>query len=605
MKVLFLTFAFLLATQPVFSEAKFYVKANNTAYVGQNYKVSYILENAKGKNFSYPTTFQGFQVLSGPNQSSSFSWVNGQTTQTIEYYFILRPSQEGSFKIPSASIQIKNETLSTENLSVEVIQGAQQQQQTQRNTYQQTQPNQQAQTQDWRTEAKDNIFVRVYVDKSNPYVGEQVTMYAKIYQRVQTGNTQIAEMPDFSGFWKHDYDVSNQQWQDEQYNGQYYKTVLLGKYALFPQRPGKFTISPFKLRTILRIQDNSNANDPWAAFFGRNYQDVEYEFSSNPLNFEVNALPEKGKPLSFNGAVGSFTFNLELDSTNLNVGSATTLKTKISGTGNIMMANLPRINFPQGIEVYDPQTKDNISKSGAKINGSKSADYLIIGDNPGTFTIPPVEFSYFDLKSESYKTISSQEIKLNIEGDKVMKVEQYSASNKEDVQLLDTDIRYIALKNDLGKRTNAFIKTNAYKIAMAGAPLLFILLLFARKKVKELEPDAVFKKQKKAHKIANKRLKLAATFLDKQDKIGFYNEAVKAMWDYLSDKFNINKAQLNKDIIAEKLQEQGVNEKTIKDLLDLINKGEMALYSPIAATEMQTDFEKAKTIILNIENEAK
>lgn len=605
MKVLFLTFAFLLATQPVFSEAKFYVKANNTAYVGQNYKVSYILENAKGKNFSYPTTFQGFQVLSGPNQSSSFSWVNGQTTQTIEYYFILRPSQEGSFKIPSASIQIKNETLSTENLSVEVIQGAQQQQQTQRNTYQQTQPNQQAQTQDWRTEAKDNIFVRVYVDKSNPYVGEQVTMYAKIYQRVQTGNTQIAEMPDFSGFWKHDYDVSNQQWQDEQYNGQYYKTVLLGKYALFPQRPGKFTISPFKLRTILRIQDNSNANDPWAAFFGRNYQDVEYEFSSNPLNFEVNALPEKGKPLSFNGAVGSFTFNLELDSTNLNVGSATTLKTKISGTGNIMMANLPRIDFPQGIEVYDPQTKDNISKSGAKINGSKSADYLIIGDNPGTFTIPPVEFSYFDLKSESYKTISSQEIKLNIEGDKVMKVEQYSASNKEDVQLLDTDIRYIALKNDLGKRTNAFIKTNAYKIAMAGAPLLFILLLFARKKVKELEPDAVFKKQKKAHKIANKRLKLAATFLDKQDKIGFYNEAVKAMWDYLSDKFNINKAQLNKDIIAEKLQEQGVNEKTIKDLLDLINKGEMALYSPIAATEMQTDFEKAKTIILNIENEAK
>lgn len=605
MKVLFLTFAFLLATQPVFSEAKFYVKANNTAYVGQNYKVSYILENAKGKNFSYPTTFQGFQVLSGPNQSSSFSWVNGQTTQTIEYYFILRPSQEGSFKIPSASIQIKNETLSTENLSVEVIQGAQQQQQTQRNTYQQTQPNQQAQTQDWRTEAKDNIFVRVYVDKSNPYVGEQVTMYAKIYQRVQTGNTQIAEMPDFSGFWKHDYDVSNQQWQDEQYNGQYYKTVLLGKYALFPQRPGKFTISPFKLRTILRIQDNSNANDPWAAFSGRNYQDVEYEFSSNPLNFEVNALPEKGKPLSFNGAVGSFTFNLELDSTNLNVGSATTLKTKISGTGNIMMANLPRIDFPQGIEVYDPQTKDNISKSGAKINGSKSADYLIIGDNPGTFTIPPVEFSYFDLKSESYKTISSQEIKLNIEGDKVMKVEQYSASNKEDVQLLDTDIRYIALKNDLGKRTNAFIKTNAYKIAMAGAPLLFILLLFARKKVKELEPDAVFKKQKKAHKIANKRLKLAATFLDKQDKIGFYNEAVKAMWDYLSDKFNINKAQLNKDIIAEKLQEQGVNEKTIKDLLDLINKGEMALYSPIAATEMQTDFEKAKTIILNIENEAK
>lgn len=604
MKALFLTLTFLLASQPVFSEVKFYVKANSTAYVGQNYKVSYIVENAKGKNFKYPTSFQGFQVLSGPNQSSNFSWVNGQTTQTIEYYFILRPTQEGEFTIPSASIQINNKTLNTENLSVEVVQGAQQQQQNQRNTYQQTQPNQQAQTQDWRDQAKDNIFIRVYVDKSNPYVGEQVTMYAKIYQRVQSGNTQIAEMPDFSGFWKHDYDVSNQQWQDEQYNGQYYKTVLMGKYALFPQRPGKFTISPFKLRTILRVQDNSNANDPWAAFFGRNYQDVEYEFSSNALNFEVKALPEKGKPLSFNGAVGNFTFNFEIDSTNLNVGSATTLKTKIAGTGNIMMANLPRIDFPQGLEVYDPQTKDNISKSGAKINGSKSADYLIIADNPGTFIIPPVEFSYFDLKSESYKTISSKEIKLQIEGDKVIKAEQY-ATNKENIEVLDSDIRYIALKNDLSKKTNAFIKTNAYKIAMAGAPLLFILLLFARKKVKELEPDAVFKKQKKAHKIANKRLKLAATFLDKQDKISFYNEAVKAIWDYLSDKFNIDKAQLNKDIIAEKLQQREVNEKTIEDLKDLLDKGEMALYSPIAATEMQADFEKAKSLILNIENEAK
>jgi hypothetical protein len=288
----------------------------------------------------------------------------------------------------------------------------------------------------------------------------------------------------------------------------------------------------------------------------------------------------------------------------LNVGSASTLKTKISGTGNIMMANLPRMNFPQGLEVYDPQTKDNISKSGAKINGSKSADYLIFADNPGTFIIPPVEFSYFDLKSESYKTISSEEIKLNIEGEKLIPAEQFSISNKEAVEILDKDIRYIALENNLGKATNAFIKTNIFKIAMAGAPLLFLLLLFARNKIKDIEPDAVFKKQKKAHKMANKKLKNAATFLSKEDKIGFYKEVVSAMWDYLSDKFNIDKAQLNRAFIEEKLQESKISKTTIEDLKTLLDKGEMALYSPIAATEMQNDFEKAKTLILNIENEA-
>jgi hypothetical protein len=593
----------LLLAMPclIFAQEKFYLKAATTAVVGQNYKVSYILENASGSNFTAPRYFEGFQVLSGPNQSSSFQWINGKTTQSIEYYYILRPVEEGEFELPAGKIQVKGKILETETIRVNVKQGHQPTQAQQPTQTQKTQP-QSTGGGDWRQVAKDNLFVRLYVDKNNPFEGEQITLTAKIYQRIQSYNTQIIEFPDFKGFWKQDYDASGNQWQDEEYQGQYYKTLVIGKYALFPQREGAFTISPFKLRTILRVQDDAaQTGSPWDWFFRPQYKEVEYEFSTSSVTVNVKPLPSAGRPANFSGAVGNFTLEASLDSSELKVGNATTLKTKISGTGNIMLMQKPRIDFPRELEVYDPQVQENISKTANPISGSYKADYLIVAAEPGNFIIPPVEFSFFDLKSQSYKTITSSSFELHVKGDKP--VATTPVLGKETVEYLDTDIRFIALKNDLKKQTTPLLESAMFYSLMAGAPLFLFLLLFVRKKLEENRPDLMQKRNKMAGKVAQKRLKTARNFLEKQDRKGFYNELVKAMWGYVADKLSINTAHLTKQNVTDKLAYRNVSEEKSQRLIQLIEKCEMALYSPVSGEEMMSDFETAGQIITEIENE--
>lgn len=600
-----LTLVFCVSILTAKAQERFYLKAPAQANTGQQIKVSYILENANGSNFQYPRTFDGFQVLSGPNQSSNFQWVNGKTTQSIEYYFILIPAQQGEFVIPAASIQVAGKTLQTETHKISVKQGAQQnnqQNQAQRSgqSQQQSQP-----SADWREEAKENIFVRLYADKTNPFEGEQLTLYAKLYQRVQSFNTQVVQGPEFNGFWKHDYDMSKSEWQQEEYNGKMYNTLLVAKYALFPQREGSFTISPFKLKTILRIQDNAAASqNPWDWFFRMpQYRDVEYEFSSGSLNINVKPLPSAGKPASFNGAVGNFNFEWQFDSTSLEVGSAATLKTKLSGTGNIMLAAKPSINFPSGLEVYDPQVSESISKNVQPIGGTIKSDYLIIPEIPGEYEIAPVEFSYFDLKSQTYKTISPEPIRFVVKGDIPQKI--VSSEEKQMLEEEEKDIRFIHLSNDLQTEIKPIITSIGYWSAVGAAPLFFLLLLLLRKKVEEKSADIVGIKSAKAAKLAHKRLEKSAAFLQSGHKTAFYYEVVKAVWKYLADKLNIDQAKLSREFAAEKLMEKKVSKDTIDSLFGLIDKCEMALYSPAEATEMSADFEKAKTLIIALENEVK
>jgi hypothetical protein len=593
----------MLMVLPVltFAQEKFYLKAGTTAMVGQNFKVSYILENASGSNFTAPRQFEGFQVLSGPNQSSSFQWINGKTTQSIEYYYILRPVEEGEFELPVARIQVKGKILETESIRVSVKQGQQPAQAQQPAQTPKTQP-QSTGGSDWRQIAKDNLFVRLYVDKTNPFEGEQITLSAKIYQRIQSYNTQIVEFPDFKGFWKQDFDVSGSQWQDEEYQGQYYKTLVIGKYALFPQREGTFTISPFKLRTILRVQDDAaQTGSPWDWFFRPQYKDVEYEFSTSSVTVNVKPLPANGRPAGFSGAVGNFSLEASLDSAELKVGNATTLKTKISGTGNIMLMQKPSIDFPKGLDVYDPQVQENISKTANPVSGSLKADYLIVAAEPGNFVIPPIEFSFFDPKNQSYKTLTSASFELNVTGDKPMQTA--SSVGKETVEYSDTDIRFIALKNDLKKGSTPLLESAVFYSLVAGTPLFLFLLLFVRKKMEENRPDLQQKRNKLAGKVAQKRLKTAKELLDKQDKKAFYNELVKAMWGYVADKLSIDTAHLTKQNVAEKLAYRNVSQEKSEKLILLIEKCEMALYSPVSGEEMMIDYQTAGQIITEIENE--
>ena len=545
--------------------------------------------------------FKGFQVLSGPNQSSSYQWVNGVTTQSISYYYYVQALEEGTLTIGPASIEVDNQSLTTEAITVEVGPGQAPQTNTTQQSNQQVNPNQISNSNDWKERAAESIFVKMYTDKANPYVGEQVFLYTKLYQRINTYGSQITDMPDFNGFWKQEIEVNTDDWRVETLDGVQYNTLIIGKYALFPQRSGSFDIPPVKLSSILMIQEPTTRN-----FFGMQiqsmgYREVEYSFASAPFKINVQDLPLAGKPANFSGAVGSFNFEASIDSTEIEQGEALTLKTEISGTGNIMAVGEPIIDFPKQFEVYDPETSENISKRSNYVNGSKSFNYLLVAKQAGSFNIEPIEFSYFDLSTKSYKTIQSNRFNIRVLGDP--NKENVLVSEKEDVAKLDEDIRYISLDTKLKPVGNNFLGSATF-YASAAAPIALCSLLFVFLRFRENQKsDTVFYKHQRASKEAKKRMKKAQKFLENEDKKGFYNELASVLNGYVSDKFNISQAELNKELVQSKFAEKGVSESLASDFIQVLEQAEMALYSPTSADTMKADFSTIQNWIIEIEHE--
>lgn len=606
---------FILGFVVSFAQTKFYAKANEIAYVGQSYAISFVLENGKAKSFNFPKKYPGFEIVGGPRKATNYSWVNGRSTSSVSYTYYLQASKVGTHTIPSATVELGNESLKTKPIKVNVkkltekqkkqIEEEKQRQQDPFAFFKQRQ--QQAQQQntqkekidkgDWKKQVSKNLFVKMFADKSNPYVGEQVTLTLKLFQRTQTFQTQVTEMPEFEGFWVKDFELKPDKWKKEEIDGVWYNTLLINKYALFPQREGTFNLTPIKLTTLVQLRTNGG-NSFWEQFFG-SYENKEYHFQSNGIRINVKALPEEGKPEKFSGAVGSFRYTAKVDSTNIETGSSLTLKTKIAGTGNIMMIEAPEIVFPENFEVYDPQEKEYISKKHTKINGTKKYNYLFIPKKPGEFKIDSIPFTFFNLATKKYKTIYSENIKINVRPS-ANYVEEIVDEN---IVELDTDIKNISSTNDLDYQKHDFISSKFFWSLWTSPAFVFFLLLIAKNKIKNYSPDLIGINRKKANKIALSKLKQANNFLKQNDKKSFYNEIVRALRDYVSLKLNIQKENLSKENIQEKLLAQNISEQTAKDYIKLINKSEMAVYSPIGETEMQKDFDNAKEIIVNVERE--
>ncbi|MCB0509312.1 MAG: protein BatD, partial [Bacteroidetes bacterium] len=288
------------------AQVRFYASGSGTTSTDQNYKVVFTLENGNGSGFKAPS-FEGFRVLSGPNQSSSYQWINGKTTQSLSIYYYLQALQEGELVIGPAQITVDNQILKTESIKVSVKKGNSTSNNTaNNNTNNSNNTKSNSSSQDWKNQAKDQLFVKVYTDKSKPYVGEQIFLYAKLYQRVNTYGTQITKMPEFNGFWKQEIEVDQDAWQQENIDGVAYQTLIIGKFALFPQREGSFTIEPMEMQSIIMISEPTVRNFMGFQMQTMGYKQEEYNFKSSALKIEVQALPMEGRPISFNGAVGKF-----------------------------------------------------------------------------------------------------------------------------------------------------------------------------------------------------------------------------------------------------------------------------------------------------------
>lgn len=612
------TVVLLLSTELLRAEeVSFTAEAPRSVAVGATFRVTFTV-NANGDRFKGPD-FKGFDVLSGPNQSTSqsFQMINGSVSQsvTLQYTYLVRASVAGTFEIRPASITVKGKEYRSNSLTIEAsAQGgggaAQGGGQPQAQGRQQRQQNQG----DDGTVNPNDVYVRTLVSKTNPSVGEQITVTYKIYTRVGVSNLQITSLPNISGFWSKDLLDSQKQLQQstETIDGQEYITAEIRKLALFPLKSGEVVIPPIEMTVVaqVRAKKKSRVRDPWFdaffndPFFSGSQQAVEVPLKSNAVKVSVRDLPA-GKPADFSGAVGNYTLTSTVDRTRLKANEAINLKIVVSGTGNIEMIDKLPITFPPDFDTYDPKVTSSL-RGGNSIGGSKTFEYLIIPRNAGQFTINPVNFVYYDLSEGRYKTLTTESYSIEVEkGDGTQASVSYSGVDQQDVQYVGNDIRHIKLPPLALKPAGShFFGSLNYLLAMSAIVLAAIALQVLVYRRRKAMGNTGLMRYKKATGVARKRLKKAGQFLKSGAENEFYNEISQALWGYLSDKFQIPLSELSTDSVNDALTSRKVNEELIKTFTETLHNCEFARFAPgDKNANMEQIYTQAMEAISRIERE--
>ncbi len=613
-----------LSCSQVIGQVKFSISAPASVAVNQAFQLNVTLENANGSNPRLGA-IPDFQVVGGPNSSTSMQWVNGNVTQSVTYSYVLKPKQEGTFKIGKASITVNGVNMESNELNIAVGKAVAQQQQQQRaydpfdpfgqqQQQQQQQQEQQPSDGDMAKQLKDAVIFKLEINRGSVYEGEMLTATYKLYISPNIGLSisKMDKIPAFEGFWSQEVEMDpKRQPTTVTLNGKQYKEIDLFKYNLYPQRSGSVKVPSAEVGVVAQVQVRSRSRNFFDDFFnGGRVQQVPLDLKTDAGVVSVKALPENGKPDDFTGAVGKFNFETSISSKEGKTDDPITYSVKISGTGNLKLIEAPKFKMPPAFEVYDPKTKENISNGAAGLTGSKQYDYLLIPRQPGEYKVDSHVFSYFDPTTGKYVTITSPEYALKITGapSKNMNSGGQVGSSKQDISVLGQDIRYIKTTVPVFTKNGGQFFGSTGFIGMYGAPaLLFFLLIGLRRRNETMAADVVGTKRRRAIKLAKKRLSVAEKHLKTNDKKAFYDEVSRATWGYLGDKLNIDMAGLSKDNVEDKLQARAVKPETISKLLGLINTCEMALYAPVSDehTEMKKNYDTAMNLIADLEDEIK
>ena len=578
------------------------VSAKKQVMVGERFQVVFEA-NAEGKNFSAPS-FEGFTVVGGPftSTSSSFQMVNGSMSHSVKctYTFALQAYQEGTFRVGSATLNVKGKKVSSEPFDIKVIPDDGSHAAPSGGGDAAGQGRSQQNTNDPQVSGKD-LFLNVIPSKKSVYVGDQVVLTYKIYTKVPVSSLSVERMPSYAGFWTKDIsDNSNSLRQNSEYiNGIEYTTAEVQKTVIVPQRAGKLTIDPMIIECVAQVRTESNRQrsmDPFEAFFNdpffnRNIVNVKKELTSQTLTLEVKSLPENGKPASFAGAVGNYNFKSEIDKTELSTNEAFTLTLTVSGTGNVELLQMPTPVFPPDFEVYDPKVTSSVNPTSNGLSGTKKAEFLVIPRRAGSFTIPAVEFSYFNPANETYQTLQSESYEIKVEkGAGSDDGGGIYASNQEDIKYLGSDVRHIMTGDPHLKPTSTvFFGSSAYYVALLALLVLFIVLLFVLKKREQLTKDTAANRNRKADKVARGRLKNAYQYLKAKDQEKFYIEMSQALWGYIADKTGIERSKLSMDTVSETMKAKNVPDELTQQFVDTLNNCEFARFAPGNAEEKMDD----------------
>jgi len=598
----FLLFFVVVAAQA--EQTRFIMSAPNAVESGKQFRLSFTL-NDKGENLKLPSDLSSnFDILMGPStgQSTSISTINGRTTTQVSYSYtyILRAKKEGTFEIRPASIEVDGKVFESNSIKIQVVKGQPQQSSTPSQGGNNTQSTQSVDL------GKDNLFVRVDMNKSNVYRGEQIISTVKLYvsPNIPISGFDDVNLPTYEGFYTQDIDIPQQiNFTREVYHNKIYQVGVLKKTILFPQQNGKITIKPFSLSLLVRqrVKPRSFFDD-----FFSGYRTVKATVKSDPVSVNVRDLPPA--PADFMGGVGNFNVTSSISSQDVTTNDAVTLTMKISGTGNIRLIKNPELKLPSDFEVYDPRSTDNVNATNNGASGTKTIEYLFQPRFEGDYTIPPIKFAYFNPATRSYVTKSTKEYDLHVEkGSAEQSATVVSSLRKEDVQLLGKDIRFIKQgKPALNARGYTFFGTLGFYSIYGGSALLFLLLfVIYRKKAKE-NANIALMRNKKANRVAQKRLKAAASYMKKNNNEAFHESILKAFWGYLSDKLGIPVADLNRDSAMVALQERNVEQTIIDDFVEVVDQCEFARYAPSGGSEARSElYHKAESTMSRLEKQIK
>ena len=567
---------------------------------GQQFTISYSV-NSGGGDFAVPA-FQGFYRLMGPSTSysSSSQFINGKWSSqtTYSYSYVLQALTEGKFSFPPAQFTYKNKTYYSDSVRIEVISG---------NTPRQgaVQQGNNAIPEDETVETgSENISVSLILSRNDVYLGEGILATVKIYTRQDLSGISEIKYPDFTGFMKNDLETPPlTSLKQENINGTIYGTGVIQQFLLYPQVTGEISIDPVRI-TVL-TQQKSGVSDPFFGDFFSTYQTVPKALVSKAVKINVKPLPGV-KPDDFSGVVGSMTLNASVNRDSVDVNDAINLKLTVSGTGNLKLAESPSLKLSPDIETYDPKITDNFKSSTTGTTGQRTFEYLLIPRHYGDYKIPPVTYSYFNTSTGKYEQLRTPEFHFYArKGDeKNAGITVYGASSKQDVQYVGKDIRFI--KSDPGKlrkSASLLITKQSFYSFYAIALLTFLVVLFIRREHIRRNSDINVVRNRKAGKIAGRRLREASACMKREENDKFHEEILKALWGYLSDKLSIPVSDLTRTNAVTALQERGIDTEKLQELTDILDKCEYARYSPsAAATEMAEIYEGASQFIRSIEN---
>ena len=580
--ILLLTFFIsgLLSAQEVSFDAKVSKKQLG---INERLRVDFTM-NTDGDNFE-PPSFENFTVVGGPSQSINNSWINGVRSFSKSYSYFLAPKKRGEFTIGQATIEIDGKTYKTLPVKITVTAAIDKPKD----------PN------DPNYIASEKIHLVAEISNGNPYLNEAITVVYKLYVAQNTGvrNWREIDSPRYNDFWSQNIDVKGIDIKQGTYNGEDYRYVVLRKTVLYPQKTGKLTIEPLSLDITVEIP--SNRRD----VLGRSMSTVNRTVASRNRVINVKPLPENGKPENFSGAVGSFDFKVTTNKESLKATEALELKVSVSGKGNLKLFRLPKPTLPSALEVYEPEHSEKVNTRTSGMQGTISDSYTVVPNFQGSYPIPKVSFSYFDLKTKQYKTLTSERLIIEVnEGP------QSAGSTNNTPGVLTENIIPANLNSFSSFKTSTkfqpiisepFFNSNLFWFLLLGPFLLIPFIMFVVKRRTTRALDVTGNKIRKTNRLARKYLSNAKKSLGQKEQ--FYNALERALHNYLKSKLRLETSEFNKEKIEELLGNKNINSATLEGFISLLTSCELARYTPLSTVDMQNDYKKAAGVINDLDKQ--